>query len=885
MDDFAKLRLDVDRLGRALGAAIRAVSGEALYGVEEEIRGLAKALRHGPDAAKEARLRAVVSGLSVSDAEGVARAFAIYFHLVNLAEERHRVRMNRAREATTSLDAPRSESFRALVGELARRGHDAASVARLLTRVELVSTFTAHPTESRRRTVRLHLNSLRRVLDGLEGGAASEDELEAVVSLLWATDELRQVRPSVEDEVRAGLAYLPTTLAAALPRVAAGLERAIEERFGERVRVAAPVSFRSWIGGDRDGNPNVTPDVTSWAQAYARERGVRMAIEDVERLIEALSAADRWVEAPPAIAAALEAARDVPLPDRFADEPFRRFLLVVRARLRALLGEAGPEGYASDDAYRADLANLVAALDASHLERAASRVVGPAWVRAKSFGLGLVRLDLRDESSQHAKAAAELLRVGGVCADYLALDKAARSALLRRELETSRPLAPVGYEPEGRELQLALGSMRAFRARGAYVISMAHEPVDVLEVFLFAREVGLYHPGRALPFDVVPLFEMLEDLSHADRVVRALLDEPIFHAHVLERGGMEVMIGYSDSNKDAGFLAANWILAVAQDAITRAARERGVRVSYFHGRGTSTARGGGPAGRALVSLPEGTVGDRIRLTEQGEALADRYEDVDLAVRHLEQLLYYFVLAADRDARLEAPSELSSERRAWLDRAAARSTEAYRGLLAMPGFFPFFEALTPIGELAALKIASRPVYRHGHVHEVSDLRAIPWVMCWTQVRANLPGWFGVGAGLAEIPRDVRRALYREWPLFRSILDSAAIGVSTSDLRVTRGYARLADPADVARFFPVLEAEWARTKSLLEETFEGELLQASPTLRRQIELRNPYVDPLNHVQIELLARVRALPAEHPDRERVERALLTTILGIAAGVRNVG
>ena len=493
-------------------------------------------------------------------------------------------------------------------------------------------------------------------------------------------------------------------------------------------------------------------------------------------------------------------------------------------------------------------------------------------------------LDLREESRAHGAAVAELMRVGGVCEDYEALDRDAREALLTRELASARPLAPIGHVPTTRALEVALGALRVWRARGAYVVSMTHAPSDLLEVMVLAREVGLYRPQAALPFDIVPLFETLADLESGAATVTRLLDNPLFLAHVRGRRGLEVMIGYSDSNKDAGFLAANWALFKAQESITAAARPFDVKVWFFHGRGTSTARGGGSAGRAIASLPPGTVGARLRLTEQGEALADRYSQPDLAYRNLEQLLFHLGQAAARDARDDGAA-LDPAWREALEQASRASAAAYRALFAQPGFFEFYEQLTPIREIGVLQIASRPVYRSGRVREITDLRAIPWVMSWSQIRLPLPAFFGVAEGLATIPLPLRRQLFRAWPFFASTLDSAATALGKGDPEVTRGYLRLCDPQLGERFFPVLADAYARARATLEETFESPLLARHPVLARQIELRDPYIDPISQLQIELLARYRAAAADAPERPRLERALMMSIIGIAAGLRNAG
>ena len=1023
------LKHEVDLLGRALGDVIRRLSGERLYELEEEVRALTKHLRQQPgDEATRQRLRARVRGLSVAEAEGLLRAFSLYFHLVNLAEERHRVRVNRQRERDSAPAHPRPESLLALVGRLKEQGFRYEEVVDLLAAARLVLTFTAHPTETRRRTLRHHLVELGRVLEAVERGEAGADEVRARVALLWSTRELRPAPPRVEDEVRGGLYYLPTTLWEALPRLMDSLERAVAAYYGRRPVLPPPIAFRSWIGGDRDGNPHVTPEVTAWAQGYARAEIARRYAEGLAALARDLSVAEERVPLPPLPplpgpagdaapgsapqggAGASGAAGEGP--PRFPGEPYREFVDRLRRRWAArtvpedgrgggppvpaaagirvpdepgaaaapdtaatpgtlaahgvgaasstptapgtpaVPGMADAPGTATGPGTREEdlggiLYRVEEGLRAAGLHEAAAVLVRPLRWRAQVFGEAMARLDLREHAEAHARAVAELLAAGGVLPEdgYLSLSPEERAALLTRELATPRPLAPAGYRPRTRELAVALGALRVWQDRGAYIISGCRGPADVLEVFVLAREVGLYRPGRPLPFEVVPLFETLADLEAAPATMERLLAHPVFRAHAAGRGGCEVMIGYSDSSKDAGYLAANWALYRAQEGITRVARQAGIPVSFFHGRGTSTARGGGgTAGRAIASLPPGTVGDRLRLTEQGEALADRYAHPELALRNLEQLLYHFLLAAARDRRLAgggggalppggqgaaggalrgqgmdtgAPREqgtatgargaqgwppapgqaaepgqaaaglapVPGEWRQAMEAAAARSAEAYRALLAEPGFFEFFEHFTPIREIAALKIASRPVSRTGRVRDVRDLRAIPWVMAWTQVRLLLPGWYGLAEGLAVIPPDLRRDMLRGWPFFASVLDGAALALAKADLAVAREYLRLVPEPLGRRFFPRLEEAFLRTRALLEETFQGPLLKHHPVLARQTALRNPYVDPLSHLQVELLARYRAARPGDPERPALERALLLSILGIAAGLRNAG
>ncbi|MGQ9692024.1 MAG: phosphoenolpyruvate carboxylase [Thermaceae bacterium] len=847
---FETLKREVDLLGRFLGEAIKAVSGERFFHLVEEVRVLSKARRRGEEVAEALIQR--IRGLPHLEAEALVRAFTHYFHLVNLAEERHQVRVNRFWAQEETLENPRPESFLALVKALKERGLSYEETVAHLSSLTLYLTFTAHPTETRRRTIRHHLEALQEELE--EGNL---EKVRARVILLYATEEIRKMRPSVEDEIKGGLYYLPTTLWQAVPKAVEALEEAVERVYGKRPSLPPFVRFRSWIGGDRDGNPYVTPEVTRFAGEYARRVARARLLEVLDRLIRDLSISEGRFPAPREVRQGGEGV------ERFLGEPYRRYFL----RLAQGLEEPGlttGEVLRELERVRRGLKGLPPVVRV-HLD--------PLRVRLQAFGLELAPLDLREESGRLLEAVAELFRAGGVHPDLSSLSPEAQEALFTQELSSARPLAPVGYEPQGEALRVALGALRAWQDRGAHVVSMTHHPRDLLAVLILAREVGLYRVGEGVPFDVVPLFETLEDLEKAPKVVERLLDNPVFSAHIRARKGFEVMIGYSDSNKDAGFLAANLALYKAQEAIAKVGKEKGVPLHFFHGRGTSTARGGGPAGRAIAGLPPGSVGRRIRLTEQGEALADRYTHPDLALRHLEQLLFHFAQAALGDGKPPLP-----EWRAALEEASLESVRRYQGLVQAEGFLEFFEAFTPIRELSELPIASRPVYRHGRLREIRDLRAIPWVMAWTQVRVILPGWYGLSA-LEVLPLDLLRAMYRGWPFFATTLEGAAMALAKADLGVARLYLRLV-PQPLHPFFFRIEEEYQKTVALLEAIFQAPLLHNQKTLARQIELRNPYVDPINFVQVELLERYRKT-----QDEALKRPLLLSLLGLAAGLRNAG
>jgi phosphoenolpyruvate carboxylase len=547
-----------------------------------------------------------------------------------------------------------------------------------------------------------------------------------------------------------------------------------------------------------------------------------------------------------------------------------------RAAVESLVGEVEAGGGNVAEVLQRVCTTLVKAGQ----PRSAEAFAKPALERARIFGRHLVSLDIREFSGNIERAVADLLRLGGAHEDYLSMLEPARLDLLERELATRRPLMPIGEErPE--MLAWVLEPLEAARdarrelgheAFGRYVISHAESASDVLEVLLLAREAGLS------PIDVSPLFETLEDLENAPRIMTALLDSAAYQASLNGRS-QEVMIGYSDSNKEAGFVAANWALYTAQERLAALLRERRVQYRFFHGRGTSIGRGGGPAARGILAQPPGTIGCGLRLTEQGEALADRYATPELARRNLEQVLYALLLAAASET-----NEVPERYRKAMDAAAAASRREYERLVRDPGFVRFFEGATPINELGQLKVASRPVRRPGPA-TLENLRAIPWVLSWQQVRANVPGWYGLAKGLAAIEKQeagLTHEMYESWPFFRTLVDNAETSLARADMGLFTRYAALSAETKLSTR---IRREFAAALRVVGRATGSRPLAAYPVLRRSIELRNPYVDPIHAVQAELLKRYRSRPEGHPDRVAIERALLLSIQGIAAGMRNTG
>ena len=901
---FLQLRKDVDFLATALGDVLRELEGDKLFELVEQVRVSTKGLRTDPDEVRRADLRKLLASSSTSSAERLLRAFTVYFQLVNLAEEIHRVRVNRAREGRSSIDRPRNETIAAAVKSLRDQGWSASQARRFIEGLDVQLTLTAHPTEVKRYTVRLQLERIaaamrRRSETDLspQQRADTEEEIYAEIASLWQTRELVPEKPTVLDEAKNALYYYHQSLLEAIPRLMSDLQGALETYYDVAPGASLPpvVTFRSWIGGDRDGNPFVTPEITAETYRLQAQAILDRHLADVDLLVRRLSQWDRRVTLTKAFRDDIErlAERHGP-PERFEGEPFRRKLSYMHRFLseerRAVVEERAfetnvPPAYPGGaDGYLEDLALLESTLEQGQGRRAAQAFVRPALYRAAAFRFHLAPLDLREHSAVHEEVVGDLLRHAGVADAYAELDEDARVHLLTRELETPRPLVGAGARLED-ETRRALAFLDVFgrvqarygpEATGGYVVSMTKGASDVLEILILAKQGGIRD------IDATPLFETLADLDAAPDVMRRLFTIDAYRRHVERRGVQEVMIGYSDSNKDTGFLAANWALFRAQEGIAQVCEDAGIPLRIFHGRGTSIGRGGGPSGAAILAQPPGSLGGRMRMTEQGEALSDRYSDPDLAHRHLEQVVHAFILSSARDAG--TLPELEDRFRTALGRAADTSARRYRELLEHPEFLDFYHLITPIEEISRLEIGSRPARRKGE-KSLGNLRAIPWVFSWTQCRANLPGWFGLGSGLAELEADLLREMYVGWPFFRTLIDFAQMSLAKADMTIFQSYLGLVPPRLRDHFWPLIDEEYRASVAQVEAATGHALLEHDVTLARSIELRNPYVDPLSYLQVELLHRLRSLPSDHPDRAGLEYAVLVSLLGISAGMRNTG
>jgi len=902
------LSATIHLLGEALGDVLRAQESVALFETEEHIRALAKARRAGEmDAA--VRLPLAVADLPVDAARATASAFAVYFDLINLAEEVHRIQALRARERA-QYPAPIGESIGEAIARLQARGVTTERMAKLLCELRIELVLTAHPTEAKRRTVLSKLQRISDLLRHLQDADLLPREraellagLQAEITALWLTDRARTTRPAVTDEVRTGLYFVDEVFWDLVPRIDADLEAAVALHYPGLVPPPAWLTVASWIGGDRDGNPSVVTELTAETLRLHRGLAVERHRRSVQDLARRLSVSGRRCPPPEALTAWLDARRPLPahvayLEQRYAGEPYRLALSLLAADLEAASRE-------DMTARLLDEAPHTARITAAEVRTVVDLVaqgVPPALagdrVRAlehqiEAFGLHAARLDIREDSGRLAAALGDILARLGLEAGFAERDEPARAAVLLRLLAEEAPkaseisaLALDELSAETWRLFRLLGRAQAIYGRGSlgpFIISMTRGPADLLTALLLARWAG-----GASGMPIVPLFETLGDLDAAPHTLEALFALPVYRAHLDSCAGEQmVMIGYSDSNKDGGYLAANWALYRAQEAIAWTCRERGVGLTLFHGRGGTVARGGGPAGRAIRAQPPGTVEGRFRVTEQGETIASRYADPALAHRHVEQIVSAVLLASADDVDAAAP--LDPAWREAMDVMAAAARETYHDLVERtPGFLEYWRAATPIEELSRLRLGSRPAVRRAGGLTRSAVRAIPWVFSWMQSRFNLPGWYGLGTALARADAGRLREMYAGWPFFRAILDNAEMSLLKADMGIAALYSELVPSRALATaVFTRIGSEFVRTReSILRATGHAELMDGDPVIQRSVHLRNPYVDPLNYLQVEMLRRLRALADQDGDEAaRCREIIVVTINGIAAGLRNTG
>jgi phosphoenolpyruvate carboxylase len=915
----APLRDDIRLLGRVLGEVIGEQAGPDVLDLVESTRVEAFKIRRSE--VDRADLAERLAGLDIRSANHVIRAFSHFSLLANLAEDIHHERRRRFHRREGS--PPQQGSLAATFQLLDQADLDADVVARELAGALVCPVVTAHPTEVRRKTisdVQRQVTELIRQRDRTAVGEGDDAEWSAQlwrsVLTLWQTALLRLSRLRLTDEIDEALRYYELSLFDVVPALNAELRRALNERWPDAGLLPRPMLLPgSWIGGDRDGNPFVTADALRRATTRQAETALTHHLGELDALRDELSMSDRLVTPTQELYHLAEASRD-DSPFR-ADEPYRRALNGIAARLAAtaatVLGRPvpGPDihvelpPYDSPDELRADLD----VIDASLRSHGAGALADDRLLRLREavevFGFHLCGLDMRQNAAVHEQVVGELLAWAGVCEDYAALDEDARVELLAGELTLRRPLvrpdAELSEDARG-ELDVLLAAADQVALLGPrtipnYVISMCESVSDVLEVAVLLKEVGLFDPGAeggpTCSVGISPLFETIGDLQAAAATLTAVLDQPLYRSMLAARGDVqEVMLGYSDSNKDGGYLAANWALYRAELDLVAVAREENIRLRLFHGRGGTVGRGGGPSYEAIRAQPPGAVAGALRLTEQGEVIAAKYGDPDRARRNLEALVAATLESTLLD--IEGLGDDAEPAYELLDDLAARAQQAYRALVHdTPGFVEWFQAATPIRELGELNIGSRPPSRKAG-NSIADLRAIPWVFSWSQSRIMLPGWYGTGSALESWVNedggdgsDDRLArlqeLHRTWPFFRTMLSNMGMVLAKTDLGLAARYAELVPDEELrARVFDQITGEHERTcRMLLAITGDDGLLADNPSLKRSIRNRFPYLEPLHHLQVEMLRRRRS----GDDDDLTRRNIQLTINGIATALRNSG
>ena len=912
---------DIRLLGRLLGEVIREQEGLAAFDLIERVRQLSVAYRIHKDASAGRVLDRLLKNLTADQTVSVIRAFSYFSHLANIAEDRQHVRRRAHHEREGNLqDGSLAMAFE----RLHNADHRAADIAAALNRAFISPVLTAHPTEVQRKSI---LDAERAIAELLaeRGDLISERTLNenlelmrARITQLWQTRMLRYTKLTVSDEIENALSYYHATFLRQIPKMYKAIEDALPGQ-----DVAPFFRMGNWIGGDRDGNPNVTADTLRIALSRQSETALRHYLYEVHALGAELSISQMLAPVTPEMNALADRS-----PDRNAhreDEPYRRALVGVYARLAATLqlltgtealrhAVVPQDPYGSAAEFGADLAVIQRSLHSHHAGALVGPRLAPLQRAVQVFGFHLATVDLRQSSDQHEAVIVELLKAARLEDNYSALDEMARRTLLLGLLNDARPLRVHGAEysalTQGElaifEAALKMRAQFGHESIRHYIISHTEDVSDLLEVLLLQKECGLMRGtldgagSAAAKADLIvsPLFETIADLRNGAPIMAQFYALPGIVDLIKRSGGeQDIMLGYSDSNKDGGFFTSNWELYRTEVALvalfSQLEADHGIRLRLFHGRGGTVGRGGGPSYQAIIAQPPGTVNGQIRLTEQGEVIASKYANPEIGLRNLETLV-----AATLEATLLHTT--TAPPKAFLDAAEALSEasfQAFRGLVyETPGFTDYFFSATPIREIAELNIGSRPASRKS-TRRIEDLRAIPWGFSWGQCRVALPGWAGFGSavqgflGSAGDEHDRRlellRKMYKQWPFFRTLLSNLDMVLAKSDLRIASRYVDLVDDKKLGkRIFGAIKAEWERTQAMLGEiTGETGRLQANPSLARSIEHRFPYLDPLNHLQVELMRRYRMRKEDDPTTERVQRGIHLSINGIAAGLRNTG
>lgn len=890
------LSADIRLLGGLLGQIIREQHGEAAFELVERIRASAKARRENPTPESTSQLAALIEELDLEARHILIKAFSNYFQLINIAEDQQRVRVLRQREAGEALD----ESVDAAIRALYQAGVTADQIRQLFNQLRVRLVLTAHPSEAKRKEVLIKLRTIADLMMTSDRQALLPREesimiarLKEEIEELWQTPATRATRKTVGDEVDFGVYFLTSVIMDVALDVYDDIERCLNAYYPDEdwSQPQALLRYASWIGGDRDGNPNVTSDVTLQTLKTQHEATLQVYLAEIALLRDHLTQSTSEI----AVSAALRnAVLEVGYPqDRYPGEIYRQQMDIIWHRLNK-------DEYADSRELLRDLLLIDESLRQNRGTHVADGALRRLIRKVRLFGLHLMPLDIREDARLQVATLDELFRHYGVVESYASLPEEEKQALLTREIANPRPFFPTDASQFSEITQRVIATWRmiaeAHRRYGTIVIdtviaSMSQQPSDVLAMLLMASEVGVQDD-----VELVPLFETIDDLYRGSEIMQVLFQNEAYWKHLEVRGKrrglhQQIMIGYSDSSKDGGYLASNWHLYRAQQLLTETCEARGVSLQLFHGRGGSIGRGGGPANRSILSQPPSSLKGGIKITEQGEVIAYRYTNPDIGRRHLHQIMHAMLLALGTPQVTE--TDVKPEWRDAMSTLAETSHQAYRAFVyETPGFLDYWYQATPINELARLPISSRPAKRASQ-GGFTSIRAIPWVFSWMQSRAIVPSWFGIGSALQRFQDEhsggmaLLQQMYRDWPFFHAVIENVQLDVAKADMGIAALYASLVtDDTTRETIYGEIKAEHERTCDTLCQVLQQDsLLDNSPVIQRSIERRNPYVDPLNFIQVALLRDLRQLEPDSPEYQQVLRAVLATISGIAAGMKTTG
>ncbi|MCQ6267670.1 phosphoenolpyruvate carboxylase [Fictibacillus sp. WQ 8-8] len=903
------LRRDVKSLGQLLGNVLVQQGGQALLDKVEKIREMTKSLRNNDELSYQ-ELKNEIASLKHPERQQVIRAFAVYFHLVNIAEQNHRIRRRREYQLK---DGHQPGSLEYTVTQFKENGIDAEIIKNVIEKLSMELIITAHPTEATRRSVLEIHKRIALLLHQLDQTVLTPREREELneklfneITILWQTDELRDRKPTVMDEVANGLYYFDETLFEVLPQIHQELEETLQEHYSaEDWHVPNILRFGSWIGGDRDGNPNVTPELTWETLKKHRKLALRKYHTSLTNLMKQMSQSSKQVAISKELTDSIHEELSI-LKDgeqwKIEHEAYRCKMAIMLKKLERV-GKP-KEGYQSSEEFLEDLQLIKRSLLGHSPDGFRLKSLDQLIRQVELFGFHLATLDIRNHSGEHEAAITEIFHSVNLAADYSRLDEEEKVELLGKVLQDPRPLLLPFAEDYSKETSQMIDVFRMInkaheefgdRSIEVYLVSMTESVSDLLEVLVLAKEAGVYRlhaDGRVESnLNVAPLLETIDDLVSGPAIMKKLFSMDFYQNQLKQHGNVqEIMLGYSDGSKDGGTLTANWKLYKAQQEIHEVADQYNVRLKFFHGRGGSLGRGGGPLYRSILSQPAETLGDGFKITEQGEVLSSRYSLYDIAYRSLEQATST-LLSAAANASTDAQQN-DSRTKAWedvMEGISSASLMKYQELVFNdPDFLTYFKQATPLPELGSLNIGSRPMSRKGS-ERFEDLRAIPWVFAWTQSRQLLPAWYAAGTGLQHYMENndqlnLLQQMYNDWPFFRSTIDNLQMALMKADLTAAREYTGMVKDQEMAkRIFSEIENEYHRTtEAILLITQQDHLMDQLPNIKESIRLRNPYVDPLSFLQVELISKLRE--DEQLDEDLLREALLT-INGIAAGLRNTG